>query len=109
MNFLWYILIGILSGFVAGKLMRGGGFGVIVNLIVGIIGGVLGGWLFGLLGISTVGIIGSLITSVVGAIFLLWIVGFLSRTVNPRQLNNHRTFQTVLTELCAPAPRHQCL
>ena len=53
MNFLWYILIGILSGFVAGKLMRGGGFGVIVNLIVGIIGGVLGGWLFGLLGIST--------------------------------------------------------
>ena len=51
MNFLWYILIGILSGFVAGKLMRGGGFGVIVNLIVGIIGGVLGGWLFGLLGI----------------------------------------------------------
>ncbi len=77
MNFLWYILIGILSGFVAGKLMRGGGFGVIV-----IIGGVLGGWLFGLLGISTVGIIGSLITSVVGAIFLLWIVGLLSRTVN---------------------------
>ena len=62
MNFLWYILIGILSGFVAGKLMRGGGFGVIVNLIVGIIG--------------------SLITSVVGAIFLLWIVGLLSRTVN---------------------------
>ena len=82
MNFLWYILIGILSGFVAGKLMRGGGFGVIVNLIVGINGGVLGGWLFGLLGISTVGIIGSLITSVVGAIFLLWIVGLLSRTVN---------------------------
>ncbi len=67
MNFLWYILIGVLSGFVAGKLMRGGGFGLIVNLIVGIIGGVLGGWLFGLLGISTVGIIGSLITSVVGA------------------------------------------
>ena len=37
MNFLWYILIGILSGFVAGKLMRGGGFGIVVNLIVGII------------------------------------------------------------------------
>ncbi len=81
MNFLWYILIGILSGFVAGKLMRGGGFGIVVNLIVGIIVGVLGGWLFGLLGISTVGIIGSLITSVVGAVFLLWIVGILSRTI----------------------------
>lgn len=82
MSFLWYIIIGILSGFVAGKLMRGGGFGLIVNLIVGIIGGVLGGWVFGLLGITTSSIIGSLITSVVGAIILLWITGLLSRSVN---------------------------
>ena len=79
MNFIWYIIIGIVSGAVAGKLMRGGGFGWIVNLVVGIIGGVLGGWRFGLLGIHTSSIIGSLITSVVGAIFLLWIVGLLSR------------------------------
>lgn len=82
MSFIWFILIGLVSGFVAGKLMRGGGFGLIVNLIVGIIGGVLGGWLFGLLGISTDSLIGSLITSVVGAIFLLWLVGLLSRTMN---------------------------
>jgi len=82
MSFLWYVLIGIASGFVAGKLMRGGGFGLIMNLIVGIIGGVLGGWLFGLLGIATGGIIGSLITSVIGAIVLLWIVNLVSRTVS---------------------------
>ena len=74
MSFIWYILIGLVSGFVAGKLMRGGGFGLIVNLVVGIIGGVLGGWLFSLLGISAGGIIGGLITSVVGAVVLLWIV-----------------------------------
>lgn len=79
MSFIWYILIGIVSGAVAGKLMRGGGFGLIVNLVVGIIGGVLGGWLFSILGIHTSSIIGSLITSVVGAIFLLWIVGWLSK------------------------------
>ncbi|MBD5310049.1 MAG: GlsB/YeaQ/YmgE family stress response membrane protein [Muribaculaceae bacterium] len=79
MSFIWYILIGLVSGAVAGKLMRGGGFGWLVNLIVGIIGGVLGGWLFGILGIHTSSIIGSLITSVVGAIFLLWIVGWLSK------------------------------
>lgn len=79
MSFIWYILIGIVSGAVAGKLMRGGGFGWIVNLVVGIIGGVLGGWIFGILGIHTSSIIGSLITSVVGAIFLLWIVGWLSK------------------------------
>ena len=79
MSFIWYILIGLASGAVAGKLMRGGGFGWVVNLVVGIIGGVLGGWLFGILGIHTSSIIGNLITSVVGAIFLLWIVGFLSK------------------------------
>lgn len=80
MNFIWYIIIGILAGFIAGKLMRGGGFGLLVNLIVGIIGGVLGGWVFGLLGIATTGIIGSLITSVVGAILLLWIVSLFRKS-----------------------------
>ena len=49
MGFLWYIIIGIAAGFLAGKIMRGGGFGVIINLILGIVGGVLGGWVFGLL------------------------------------------------------------
>lgn len=82
MSFLWFILIGIAAGFVAGKLMRGGGFGIIVNLIVGIIGGVLGGWLFSLFGISTDSIVGSLITAVVGAVVLLWIVGLINRSVN---------------------------
>ena len=79
MDFIWFILIGIVSGFVAGKLMRGGGFGLVVNLVVGIIGGVLGGWLFSLLGIHTSSIFGELITSVIGAIVLLWIVGLISR------------------------------
>ena len=69
MSFLWFIIIGIVAGYVAGKIMRGGGFGLIVNLVVGIIGGVLGGWLFSLLGIySTGGIIGSLVVATIGAI-----------------------------------------
>ena len=63
MNFIWYILIGILAGYFAGKIMRGGGFGLLVNLLLGIIGGVLGGWVFALLGLAATGIIGSLITS----------------------------------------------
>ena len=79
MSFLWFIIIGIAAGYVAGKIMRGGGFGLIVNLVVGIIGGVLGGWLFSLLGIySTGGIIGSLVVATIGAIVLLWIVSLFS-------------------------------
>lgn len=84
MSFIWFILIGIASGFIAGRLMRGGGFGLFVNLIVGIIGGVLGGWVFGLLGISTSSIIGSLITSVVGAVLLLWLVSVLARATRSK-------------------------
>lgn len=74
MFFIWYIIIGILAGFIAGKIMRGGGFGLLVNLLVGIVGGVLGGWVFGLLGITTTGLIGSLFTSVIGSIVLLWVL-----------------------------------
>ena len=73
MNFIWFIIIGILAGFIAGKLMRGGGFGLFINLLLGIVGGILGGWVFGLLGIATAGILGSLITSVIGAVLILWI------------------------------------
>lgn len=82
MGFILYIIIGAVAGFLAGKLMRGGGFGLFVNLLVGIVGGVVGGWLFGLFGIHTTSIIGNLITSVVGAVVLLWITGIISRSVN---------------------------
>ena len=79
MGFLWFIIIGIVAGFVAGKLMRGGGFGLLVNLVVGIIGAVLGGRVFSFLGISTSGIIGSLVTATVGAIILLWIISLFQK------------------------------
>ncbi len=80
MNFLWYILIGIAAGWIAGQIMRGGGFGLIVNLIVGIIGGVLGGWIFGLLGMATTGIWGNLISATVGSILLLFIVSLFKKS-----------------------------
>ncbi len=79
MNFLWFLIIGALAGWLAGQFMKGSGFGLLGNLIVGIIGGVLGGMLFGLLGIGGSGIIGSLVTATVGAVVLLWIVGKLKK------------------------------
>jgi Transglycosylase associated protein. len=68
MSIIWFIIIGAVAGFIAGKIMRGGGFGLIINLLVGILGGLIGGWVFGLFGIHSSGIIGSLITSVIGAV-----------------------------------------
>ena len=75
-----YIIIGIVAGFLAGKVMRGGGFGLIINLLLGILGGVLGGWVFALFGLSASGLIGSLITSTVGAILVLWIASLFSKS-----------------------------
>jgi uncharacterized membrane protein YeaQ/YmgE (transglycosylase-associated protein family) len=79
MGFVWFIIIGIVAGFLAGRIMRGGGFGLIINLILGIIGSVIGGWVFSLLGIYASGIIGSLITSTIGAILVLWIASLFNK------------------------------
>lgn len=73
------IIIGILAGFIAGKLMKGGGFGLLMNLLLGVLGGALGGWLFTELGISWGGIVGQLGTAVVGAVLILYIASLLKR------------------------------
>ena len=71
MEFLWFILIGIAAGWLAGQFMKGGGFGLFGDLIVGVIGALLGGWLFGMLGIAAVGLIGQLVVATIGAIVLI--------------------------------------
>ena len=79
MAFVWFLIIGLVAGFLAGHIMKGGGFGLVGNLVIGVIGALLGGWLFGVLGISAGGLIGSLVTAVVGAVVLLFIVGFFKK------------------------------
>ena len=73
------ILIGILAGFLAGKIMKGGGFGCLINLLLGVVGGFVGGFLFGLVGISWGGIGGQLVTAVVGAVVVLWIASLFKK------------------------------
>jgi uncharacterized membrane protein YeaQ/YmgE (transglycosylase-associated protein family) len=79
MGFLWEIIIGILAGFLAGKIVKGSGMGILVDLIVGIVGSILGGWIFGLLGLAAYGLIGQLVMATVGAIVLLLIVRAIKR------------------------------
>ena len=73
MYLIWTIVIGILAGFLAGKIMRGKGYGIVVDLFLGILGSVLGGFIFGLLGLYAAGLIGRLVVATVGAVFLIWI------------------------------------
>ena len=79
MNVVWFILIGIAAGWLAGQIMKGGGFGLLGDFIVGVIGTLLGGFLFGLLGITAGGLLGNLITATVGAIVLLALLRLIKR------------------------------
>lgn len=80
MGFVTWIVIGGIAGWLAGLLVKGGGFGIIVDIIVGIVGAFIGGWLAGLIGVSLgSGIIGSLITAVIGAVILLFVVRMIKR------------------------------
>ena len=74
MNFLLWIVVGLIAGWLAGQVMKGGGYGVVVDIILGMLGGVVGGWVFGMLGIwPGGGMIGSIIVAFVGAVILVGI------------------------------------
>jgi uncharacterized membrane protein YeaQ/YmgE (transglycosylase-associated protein family) len=77
---LWFILIGLLAGWLAGNFVKGSGYGVIGDIVVGIIGALLGGFLFRLIGISSCGgLIGSLIVATIGAVILVLVLRQLKR------------------------------
>jgi uncharacterized membrane protein YeaQ/YmgE (transglycosylase-associated protein family) len=80
MYLLWEIIIGILAGFIASKLVSGSGMGILLDLVVGVVGAILGGWIFGLLGLAAYGLIGQLVMAVVGAVVLLLIVKAIKKT-----------------------------
>ena len=69
---LYSIIVGLIAGWLAGQVMRGGGYGILVDIVLGLVGGVIGGWLFGALGVSAGGgVIGSILVAFVGAVILV--------------------------------------
>jgi uncharacterized membrane protein YeaQ/YmgE (transglycosylase-associated protein family) len=80
MSLLWFLVVGLVAGWLAGVLVKGGGFGVIGDLVVGVIGAFLGGFLFSTLGASAGGgLLGSIIVATIGAVVLLYIVRLVKR------------------------------
>ena len=69
-----FVVIGIVAGWLAGKIMRGRGFGLLGDLVVGVVGSVLGGFIFGLLGVYAYGFTGRIVMATIGAVFLLYLV-----------------------------------
>jgi len=71
---LYWIIVGLIAGFLAGKVMKGGGYGVLMDIVLGMLGAIVGGSLFGLLGISAGGgLIGGILVAFIGAVILIWL------------------------------------
>ena len=79
MEFVTFILIGLVAGWLAGQLVKGGGFGVIGDIVVGVVGALLGGVLFRSLGVSGGGLLGSIIVATIGAVVLIFILRLIQR------------------------------
>lgn len=79
MVFVWFILIGLVAGFLAGLVLKGRGFGIVGNIIVGVLGAIIGGFLAGALGIAATNILGQILVATGGAIVLLILISFVKR------------------------------
>ncbi len=81
---IWWLVVGLIAGFLASLVMRGGGYGIVGDIIVGIIGAFIGGWLFSLIGIGAGGLIGSIIVAFVGACILIALLRLISGSYGGR-------------------------
>ena len=80
MGLLSWIIVGLIAGWLAGQVMKGGGYGAVADIVLGMLGGIIGGWLFGVLGIwPGGGFIGAIIVAFVGAVVLIAVTRALKR------------------------------
>lgn len=80
MEFLWFIVIGLAAGWLAGQFMSGGGYGVVGDIVLGVLGALVGGFLFRQLGLfAGGGLIGALIVATIGAMVLIFAVRMFKR------------------------------
>src|ERR1019366_4837042 len=77
---IWWILVGLIAGWLAGKVMKGSGFGVAMDIVVGIVGAIIGGWIFGRLGgFPFGGMLGTIVVAFAGAVIFLWLVRLIKK------------------------------
>ncbi len=82
----WWIVVGLIAGFLAGLVMRGGGFGIVGDIVVGILGAIIGGFVAGLLGLGASGFVGSIIIAFLGACLLIAALRAVSGSYTSRTL-----------------------
>ncbi len=79
MNMVWFLLVGLVAGWLAGKLTKGSGFGVLGDIVIGVIGAYIGGFLFRQVGVAAGGTLGSIVVATIGAVVLVILVRALKK------------------------------
>ncbi|HLQ76760.1 MAG TPA: GlsB/YeaQ/YmgE family stress response membrane protein [Terriglobia bacterium] len=69
----WAVLVGLISGWLAGTVMKGRGYGILMDILLGIVGGMIGRVVFGFVGLAAWGVVGSIVVSFVGSVILIWL------------------------------------
>jgi uncharacterized membrane protein YeaQ/YmgE (transglycosylase-associated protein family) len=83
---LWWLIVGLIAGFLASLVMRGGGYGIVGDIVVGLVGAFIGGFLASLVGLGSSGLIGTIIIAFIGACILIAILRLVSRSYPNRIL-----------------------
>jgi uncharacterized membrane protein YeaQ/YmgE (transglycosylase-associated protein family) len=74
-TWIWWIIVGLIAGWATGRIMKGSGYGPLMDIVLGIVGAVIGGWIMASLGVAIGGgIIGTIIVAIIGAVILVWLV-----------------------------------
>lgn len=76
---IWWIIVGLIAGWAAGKIMKGGGYGVVADIVLGILGAIIGGWVVGVLGLGRGGLIWTILVAILGAVILIWLTRLIKR------------------------------
>jgi uncharacterized membrane protein YeaQ/YmgE (transglycosylase-associated protein family) len=76
---LWWLIVGLIAGWLAGQVMKGGGYGVLADIVLGILGGVLGGYIFSRMGMGATSTLGSIIVAFIGAVILVGLTRLVKR------------------------------
>jgi len=76
---IWWIVVGLIAGWAAGKIMKCGGYGVVADILLGIVGGIVGGWIVGFFGGGGGGFISSILVAILGAVVLIWLTRLIKK------------------------------
>jgi len=80
MDFLWWLIVGLIAGFLAGKIMKGSGYGTLADIVLGVVGAFVGGFLMRLVGFAGAGgLIYTILVATLGAVILIWVVRLIKK------------------------------